>query len=278
VDPRLGERAQRVHAAAGQPAARPGRARPPADLDPARGAGRGLPGARPGTGHHPAAEPRRVQPQHRRSVRRRVSPGRRLPARRHRLRLRQHRRGAGAVAAAGREVLQRRRAGGRPGGGHPARAAPAGDRAGRSEAGRGARGPPDRQRGPLPAGSRRPARGRAEAVGEQLPPVQGPGAGAGAAGRPGAAAIDLRRGQPAVPPPLPDPARPRGAPGAFHPGPARRRPRRRAVDHHRHRRAVGHRAGGRPPPPHPRPPPGACSSRARRRAPRPPDRPTRAPS
>ena len=43
-----------------------------------------------------------------------------------RLRLRQHRRRAGAVAAAGREVLQRRRADRRPGGGRPPARCPGG--------------------------------------------------------------------------------------------------------------------------------------------------------
>ena len=62
VEPGLGERAQRPDAAARAPAARRRRAGPPGRLDPRRGAGGGLPGARSGPGHHPPAQPRRVQP------------------------------------------------------------------------------------------------------------------------------------------------------------------------------------------------------------------------
>ena len=74
VDPRLGERAQRSTCRRRAAAPDRRRTRRPAGLDPARRAGGGLPGARPGAGHHPAAQPRRIQPQRRRPVRHRLRP------------------------------------------------------------------------------------------------------------------------------------------------------------------------------------------------------------
>ena len=98
------------HAAGGSPATERGRIRCADGMDPG-GAPEGpvRRTRRPGPGHHPPAQPRRVQQHDPRPGRRRLPPGRRLPLRRRRLRVRQHRRRPVAAAAPDGEIPGRRR-------------------------------------------------------------------------------------------------------------------------------------------------------------------------